>query len=72
MACQQRHSDAKWQLFKQARIQHGTEQLPKNRILGSDIAGRVEAVGRTVKQFLPGDEVFGGHGLGSVEYVCIL
>ena len=47
---------------------------PKNTILGSDIAGRVEAVGRNVKQFQPGDEVFGdlsacGRG-GFAEYVC--
>ncbi|MBA7607683.1 L-threonine 3-dehydrogenase [subsurface metagenome] len=32
---------------------------PKYRILGSDIAGRVKAVGRDVEQFQPGDEVFG-------------
>ena len=32
---------------------------PRNKILGSDIAGRVEAVGRDVEQFQPGDEVFG-------------
>lgn len=46
---------------------------PKNKILGSDIAGRVEAVGSNVTQFQPGDEVFGdlsesGRG-GFAEYV---
>jgi NADPH:quinone reductase-like Zn-dependent oxidoreductase len=43
---------------------------PKNKILGSDIAGRVEAVGRNVKQFQPGDEVFGTIRGGFAEYVC--
>ena len=47
---------------------------PKHQILGSDIAGRVEAVGRNVKQFQPGDEVFGNtaeYGFGGfAEYVC--
>ena len=47
---------------------------PKNKILGADIAGRVEAVGKDVTKFLPGDEVFGdlsasGWG-GFAEYVC--
>jgi NADPH:quinone reductase-like Zn-dependent oxidoreductase len=47
---------------------------PKIKILGADIAGRVEAVGRNVKQFQPDDEVFGdlcecGWG-GFAEYVC--
>ncbi|MBA7524358.1 L-threonine 3-dehydrogenase [subsurface metagenome] len=48
---------------------------PKNTILGADVAGRVEAVGRNVKQFQPGDEVFGeigGCGLGGfAEYVSV-
>ncbi len=47
---------------------------PKYKILGSDIAGRVEAVGRNIQQFQPGDDVFGdltNYGFGAfAEYVC--
>ena len=47
---------------------------PKNTFLGADVAGRVEAVGRNVTQFQPGDEVFGDlseSGRGTfAEYVC--
>jgi NADPH:quinone reductase-like Zn-dependent oxidoreductase len=47
---------------------------PKYKILGADVAGRVEAVGTNVSQFQPGDEIFGdlsGDGFGSfAEYVC--
>jgi NADPH:quinone reductase-like Zn-dependent oxidoreductase len=48
---------------------------PKHKIAGADFAGRVESVGRDVKQFQPGDEVFGASftakGLGGfAEYVC--
>ena len=46
---------------------------PKNPILGADIAGRVEAVGRNVKQLQPGDEVFGAISRGGfAEYVSVL
>jgi len=45
---------------------------PKHQILGADIAGQVEAVGSNVRQFQPGDEVFGeGSYGGFAEYVCV-
>jgi NADPH:quinone reductase-like Zn-dependent oxidoreductase len=43
------------------------------KILGSDIAGRVEVVGKNVKKFQPGDNVYGdlsGRWGGFAEYVC--
>lgn len=46
---------------------------PRKRILGSDIAGRIEEVGGSVQRFRPGDEVFGdlsGRWGGFAEYVC--
>ena len=46
---------------------------PKIKILGSDIAGRIEAVGKNVKKFQPDDEVYGDLSSkwgGFAEYVC--
>jgi NADPH:quinone reductase-like Zn-dependent oxidoreductase len=51
-----------WGLFK-----------PKYKVLGSDIAGRVEAVGKSVRKFRPGEKVFGdilGCWGGLAEYAC--
>lgn len=46
---------------------------PRRLILGSDIAGRVERVGKKIQHFQPGDEVFGEtmrYSGGFAEYVC--
>lgn len=57
------------------RLMGGGLLKPKNPIPGADIAGRVEAVGTNVKQFKPGDEVFGdnaGRGNGGfAEYATV-
>src|SRR5579871_651781 len=54
---------ADWHMLRDkpflVRLMGGGFLKPKNKILGADVAGRVETVGRNVKQFQPGDEVFG-------------
>ncbi len=56
------------------RLIYGGLRQPKVKILGFDVAGRVEAVGANISQFKPGDEVFGDLsecGFGAfAEYVC--
>jgi NADPH:quinone reductase-like Zn-dependent oxidoreductase len=43
---------------------------PKSRLVGGDFAGTVEAVGRDVTEFQPGDEVFGARSGALAEYAC--
>jgi NADPH:quinone reductase-like Zn-dependent oxidoreductase len=44
---------------------------PKRRIVGSELAGVVEAVGPRVSEFRVGDEVFGLRSGANAEYVCV-
>jgi NADPH:quinone reductase-like Zn-dependent oxidoreductase len=53
-----------------ARLQAGLRK-PKSQVLGVDFAGTVEAVGKDVTAFQPGDDVYGGRGGAFGEYVCV-
>jgi NADPH:quinone reductase-like Zn-dependent oxidoreductase len=45
-------------------------RTPKDKRIGVDVAGQVEAVGRNITQFKPGDEVFGVCRGAFAEYAC--
>lgn len=53
-----------------ARIGSGLTK-PRDTRLGVDFAGIVEAVGKNVVQFAPGDSVFGARSGALAEYVCV-
>src|SRR5207244_6186101 len=44
---------------------------PKNTRFGTDFAGVVEAVGKNVTNFKPGDEVFGAKNGAVADYICV-
>ena len=52
------------------RVRSGLRS-PKDPRLGVDMAGTIEAVGRNVTEFEPGDEVFGAKNGALAEYVCV-
>src|SRR5438128_6437676 len=51
------------------RIMTGLRK-PKETRIGHDVAGQVEAVGRNITQFKPGDAVFGTCKGAFAEYAC--
>lgn len=51
------------------RLQVGLRR-PKNSFIGTDVAGQIEVVGKNVKEFKLGDDVFGGCSGAFAEYVC--
>jgi NADPH:quinone reductase-like Zn-dependent oxidoreductase len=66
-------SDREGLIGKPLYARLGGLRKPGHPILGSDIAGRVEMVGKNNAEFQPGDEVFGevpGYHGGFAEYVC--
>lgn len=66
-------SDREALIGKPSYARMGGLLRPRHRILGSDIAGRVESIGKGHTDFKPGDEVFGeipGYRGGFAEYVC--
>lgn len=53
------------------RLLGGGLRKPKNTRFGTDFAGSVEAIGKDVRNFNSGDEVFGAKNGAAAEYICV-
>ena len=53
------------------RLMRKLARKPKRDGMGTDFAGIVQAVGKDVTRFRPGDEVFGGEHGSFAEYICL-
>lgn len=71
--CELRNLKLPWWLALPIRMWVGFRKPTRQQILGQELSGEVEAVGKDITQFKPGDHVFGTTGMGfgaNAEYVC--